>query len=359
MDFTDPVSTIRVEGGSSVEARLRARYSNLFAFAEGLRSLGDDLPSLGRAFLDGLLTCLGCQRAFVLTGIDPSGNRSGEDFYRLAFARSVLRRDDESGDLEISDQTEAQLFIHDPIVRSARPAETSVERNCLVEVPPPGAEVRRTVIVHAFAISARELGVVYMDRDVAEGDEVEGILEVFREILAVALPVLKNAYLGRRIRELEDAVASPSGDFSDDASTLEAVWDAGSDEAPRYYGIVGNSAPMRKLFEMAERVKNTDFNVCVFGESGSGKEMFARAIHLAGARADQPFVSENCGAIAESLLESELFGHVKGAFTGADETRKGLFELAHRGTLFLDEIGDMSEGMQKLELAACKLLNNS
>jgi transcriptional regulator with PAS, ATPase and Fis domain len=95
-----------------------------------------------------------------------------------------------------------------------------------------------------------------------------------------------------------------------------------------------------------DRVTVSNVPVLIHGESGSGKELVARAIHFNGLRSDKPFVSENCSAIPETLLESTLFGHVRGAFTGADKTRLGLFDAADRGTLFLDEIGEMSLPMQ-------------
>src|SRR5206468_12942039 len=112
-------------------------------------------------------------------------------------------------------------------------------------------------------------------------------------------------------------------------------------------GIVGRSEKMRRIFQVIEKVKDTDLNVCILGESGTGKELIARAIHAASRRRDRRFVCENCGTIAESLLASERLGHLKGSFTGADESHQGLFENASGGTLFLDEIGDMSEGMQR------------
>ncbi len=110
--------------------------------------------------------------------------------------------------------------------------------------------------------------------------------------------------------------------------------------------IIGTSAKMQALYQMIETVAQVQSTVLVTGESGTGKELVARAIHDLGPRAEKPFVSINCGAFTETLLESELFGYVKGSFTGANTNRKGLFEAANTGTIFLDEIGEMSPAMQ-------------
>ncbi len=110
--------------------------------------------------------------------------------------------------------------------------------------------------------------------------------------------------------------------------------------------IVGTSAKMNAIYQMIETVAAVQSTVLVTGESGTGKELVARAIHDLSPRAEKPFISINCGAFTETLLESELFGYVKGAFTGANTNRKGLFEAAHNGTIFLDEIGEMSPAMQ-------------
>jgi len=110
--------------------------------------------------------------------------------------------------------------------------------------------------------------------------------------------------------------------------------------------LIGKSKKMQDLFKMIEVVSGTNSTVLITGESGTGKELVAKAIHLNSPRADAPFVSVNCGAFTETLLESELFGYVKGAFTGATANKKGLFEVADKGTIFLDEIGDTSPAMQ-------------
>nr|MBI3612538.1 sigma-54-dependent Fis family transcriptional regulator [Nitrospirota bacterium] len=114
----------------------------------------------------------------------------------------------------------------------------------------------------------------------------------------------------------------------------------------RTKSMVGTSEAMRELHDFIDKVADSDSTVLIQGESGTGKELVARMLHYNSLRRDRPFVPVNCGAIPENLLESELFGHEKGAFTGAIATRMGRFELAHGGTLFLDEIGEMSQPLQ-------------
>lgn len=113
------------------------------------------------------------------------------------------------------------------------------------------------------------------------------------------------------------------------------------DTFQKKFGIIGKSKEIKDLIDITMQVATSDISVLIYGESGVGKEVFARAMHGASKRANAPLVSVNCGAIPEGILESELFGHKKGSFTGASETRKGYFELADSGTLFLDEIAEM------------------
>ncbi len=139
----------------------------------------------------------------------------------------------------------------------------------------------------------------------------------------VLLATLEKA-LEKRQMAVDNAVlrAEVEGGYSDD-------------------GFIGKSPPMQKIMSLISRVANAKTSVLITGESGTGKEMVARAIHSRGERKDKPFVVVNCGAIPESLMESELFGHVKGSFTGADRDKPGLFRAAHGGTLFLDEVGEL------------------
>jgi two-component system response regulator PilR (NtrC family) len=114
----------------------------------------------------------------------------------------------------------------------------------------------------------------------------------------------------------------------------------------QFSNIIGTSSPMVALFQLIETIAATNSTVLITGESGTGKELIARAIHVNSPRRERPFVAVNCGALSETLLDSELFGHMRGSFTGADSNKKGLIEVAEKGTIFLDEIGEMSPVVQ-------------
>jgi DNA-binding NtrC family response regulator len=118
------------------------------------------------------------------------------------------------------------------------------------------------------------------------------------------------------------------------------------DQTTSFGELIGSSPSMREIFALIRRVGGSPSSVLITGESGTGKEVVARTIHFTGSRSKAPFIPVNCTAIPEGLLESELFGHVRGAFTGAHSSKRGLFEEANGGTLFLDEIGDMTAGLQ-------------
>jgi two-component system, NtrC family, response regulator HydG len=157
------------------------------------------------------------------------------------------------------------------------------------------------------------------------------------------LPVLKNASL---LKDAEGQVIGAVETITDISELIEkesqimALRRELSSENG-FQGMLGASAPMQQVFELVANAAASDAPVIIFGESGTGKELVAHAIHVLSRRKEKPYVKVNCAALNESLLESELFGHVKGAFTGAYHDREGRFEVARNGTIFLDEIGDM------------------
>lgn len=148
--------------------------------------------------------------------------------------------------------------------------------------------------------------------------------------------------------ELEKAVNDSLVEYRATHQAEAMVKEKSNRESPHsFHGIIGQSAPLEETIEIIERIKDNKVTVLVRGESGTGKELVARAIHYSGSFAKAPFIPVNCGAIPENLLESELFGFVKGAFTGADTTRAGFFQAADGGTIFLDEIGNASHSVQQ------------
>jgi len=214
----------------------------------------------------------------------------------------------------------------------------------------------RSVLAVPLHIKGRAAGTIYVDHRLRQGafrdDDVQLVLD-FAEQAAIAI---ENArllgelrkrerqidVLNRRLQgELEARKEELSGmkqELRENREALAIRYD--------YRNIVGRTPRMLELFRLLDRLTDTALPVVIQGESGTGKELVARALHFNGPRRQRPFVSENCAAIPETLLESTLFGALKGAFTGADHDSRGLFEVADGGTLFLDEVGEMSAAMQ-------------
>ena len=162
-------------------------------------------------------------------------------------------------------------------------------------------------------------------------------------VIASSIAALVAEALGLRRRL---ARAATLGDSAVGHVVPQTAEPLGIDEGWAPAAIVGRAAPMRELYSLMDRVAGTETTVLVSGESGTGKELVARALHERSGRAKAAFIAVNCAALPESVIESELFGHERGSFTGAQELRRGRFELADDGTLFLDEVGELSQGVQ-------------
>jgi transcriptional regulator with GAF, ATPase, and Fis domain len=210
----------------------------------------------------------------------------------------------------------------------------------------------RSVLAVPMRFRGELLGAIYVDHRLRRGNFDDGDLahvEEFAELAALAVAHARALdEVRRQAQRLETQHAQLAEMFA--AREAEVVGlrarVADTEQPGERHGIVGATPTMQRVYKLVDRLADTDVPVVVYGESGTGKELVARAIHQGGSRRTGPFVAENCGAIPETLLESVLFGHAKGSFTGADRTRIGLFEAAQGGTIFLDEVGEMSPGMQ-------------
>ncbi|MBN2714750.1 MAG: sigma 54-interacting transcriptional regulator [Deltaproteobacteria bacterium] len=211
------------------------------------------------------------------------------------------------------------------------------------------------IVAVPLLVKGEARGTIYLDsttRGQFDGERV-ALLKMLAHQAAVALTnarllahVQKNhVQIESLNRKLESRLEITEREL---AATRQNLREVNGEFAAQYdyHGIIGASRPMMEIFRLLDRVAATDIPVVISGESGTGKELAARAIHQAGGRRDKPFIAENCAAIPAPLLESVLFGHVRGAFTGAVRNRSGLFAEAHGGTLFLDEIADMPIEMQ-------------
>lgn len=196
-----------------------------------------------------------------------------------------------------------------------------------------GAEIQSTIGIPLWH-GAGIIGVLQVDNRRSPGVFNERDLDVLSLLSQSAGQAFQHARLVSRLRAAEER------------ERKENAYLKKQEQGRRFEGIIGESEPMKRLFRQLKKVVDTRVTILIEGETGTGKELFASAAHYWSERRDRLFVAQNCAAMPENLLESELFGHRRGAFTGATEDKKGLFELADGGTLFLDEVGEMPLNLQ-------------
>jgi transcriptional regulator with GAF, ATPase, and Fis domain len=322
---------------------LPEQIADVEALVRGL-SQRDRLRPLLRQVVDALVLWTGVERGLLLL-------RAPGDKLKPRAARNLRR----------IDLGPEQLALSQSLARRAlEQGEPVVAVDAAGDLPELHVSVHalklRSVLAVPLMARGEALGVVYLDDRVrrgAFGARELSWVRLLGTLAAIAISDAKNQLLLRRAaRRAERAEAKLAARLAH----REAELDVAERELARtrdardtrfaYGSIIGQSEAVRGLLKLVDRVTSADVPVLILGESGSGKELVARAIHENGPRAKSPFVSENCGAIPEGLLEATLFGHVRGAFTGATRPRAGLFEVADHGTFFLDEIAEMSLGMQ-------------
>ena len=334
-------------------ARTEDRLARVLEITRELARERDDLPRLLERVTDHAVALLGAERGFVLL-VGPSGeleahaarSPSGEQDPHARFSRSVAERVVAEGEPIVT------LSARD----DARLAEAvSIHRLMIQSVA--------CVPIRGAPPVGRTIGVLYVETRLRPGVRFERelpILSAFADQAAVAIESARlltenrsraeelaraNAQLAAARDQLAGRLGKRTEQLAEVRRDLRQVR-AGLRSHFGYAGLIGASEPMRRVYALMDRLKDADVPVLITGESGTGKEMVARALHSTGPRAKRQFVGINCAAIPANLLESELFGSVRGAFTGADRDRRGLFKEADGGTLLLDEVGEMSQKMQ-------------
>ncbi len=289
-------------------------YTKLFVFSEKLMQKRD-LSELLEALMDSIVEITNADKGFLIL--------TEADEMDIKVARNVKRENIADAISQLSDSIIAK------VVKTRRPViisdamhddEFSAAKSVM--------QLRvSSVICVPLLDRGRLLGLIYIGNDSIRSLFQEETMRLVTIFSAQASLIVANALLVNELR-------------LDNRRLHERL------EQYRFGEIVGTSAPMQQVFRRVEKIAATDISVLITGETGTGKELIAREIHARSPRVGKPFITINCGAIPENLLESELFGHVKGAFTGAIAAKQGKFQSADGGTLFLDEIGEMAIELQ-------------
>jgi transcriptional regulator with GAF, ATPase, and Fis domain/serine/threonine protein kinase len=326
-----------------------------------------DLPRLLEKILDAVLDLMDAERGYLILlesadeandkGDDSTGPTAPQE--SVSVARNMDRESIKNPETKISRSITAE------VIRSGTPVLTTnaVSDDRFIE----SRSVRDLQLLSVLCVPLRSqkrtLGALYLDnrhRRHAFKETDLALLETFSDQATTAI---ENARLSEEIQtrnveltELNDQMETLNHRLLNQVhartSELEVTRENLRQQMSKYeshlrfHNIIGKTGRMQQIFQVLERIAPTSLPVLIQGDSGTGKELVARAIYAHSTRKDKRFISENCAAISESLLESELFGHIRGAFTGATSERKGLFEIADGGTLFLDEVGETSLGMQ-------------
>jgi len=289
-------------------------YKRLFEFSNKL--MGNyEIPTLLDQLLDVVIQVTNADKGFIVL------LESGEPVVKVA--RNLRRETISDAISHLSDSIINRVIeTRKPLIISDALNDTSFKNSLSV------MNLRLTSVMCIPLLERGNLiGLIYVGNDNVAQLFDEAALEILTIFAAQASLVIRNALL---VNELQ----------LDNQSLQERI------ERIRFGEILGSSPAMQEVFRKIQRVASTDITVLVTGETGTGKELIARELHNRSLRNKGPFISVNCGAIPENLLESELFGHVRGAFTGATSNKQGRFHSANKGTLFLDEIGDMPLTLQ-------------
>jgi len=289
-------------------------YKKLFEFSQKLMEKYE-LPALLDTLLDVVIQVTNADKGFIVLV------ESGEPVVKVA--RNLRRETISDAVSHLSDSILARVMkSRTPLIISDALSDAEFKNSLSV------VNLKLTSVLCVPMLErGNTLGIIYVGNDNVAQLFDETHLEVLTIFAAQAALLIRNALL---VNELQ----------FDNKTLLQRI------ERMRFGEILGSSPPMQDVFRKVQKVAVTDISVLITGETGTGKELIAREIHNRSARAKGPFITINCGAIPENLLESELFGHVRGAFTGAVANKPGRFQAANGGTLFLDEIGEMPLALQ-------------